>query len=74
MTGEQVGIHQTLAGQPDAFQDQRASEVGGNALEPELSSYQPTAAPSLRGSEPPMRTPVSGSRWITWPPPMLARL
>lgn len=35
--------------------------------------YQPAAKPSLRGSLPPMRTPVSGLRRITWPPPKLTR-
>lgn len=31
--------------------------------------YHPTAEPSLRGSEPAVRTPVSGLREITCPPP-----
>ena len=31
--------------------------------------YQPTAAPSMRGSEPAMSAPVFGLRAITWPPP-----
>jgi hypothetical protein len=31
--------------------------------------YQPNAHPSRRGSLPPFRTPVSGSRSMIWPPP-----
>ncbi len=31
--------------------------------------YQPTAQPSLRGSLPPIRTPVSGFRRMICPPP-----
>ena len=31
--------------------------------------YQPTAAPSFRGSLPATSTPLSGSRTMTWPPP-----
>ena len=38
-----------------------------------LSAYQPAAAPSLRGSEPAVSTPVSGSLEITCPPPKLVR-
>ena len=35
--------------------------------------YQPTAQPSLRGSLPPLNTPVAGSRRIIWPPPNMLR-
>ena len=53
-------------------------DIVGGAYEelnllPLATGYQPTAAPSVRGSEPAVRTPVSGSRLITCPPPNIMR-
>ena len=54
---------------PDDWIEQ-AREFSGSAGAP---AQEPAANPSFRGSLPPARTPVSGSRRITWPPPIPIR-